>query len=129
MKTISSKTSVQMGKVLVFLACAVLANGLMAAEWFVAKGGSDSNAGTSESPFLTIQRAVNAAGAGDTVNIGEGIFADGEYSAGETKNSHTNRVMITKPLTLKGSGKDKTFIQGAFDPDIKRIVSTGNIRT
>lgn len=117
MKTISSKTSVHMGKVLVFLACAVLANGLMAAEWFVAKGGSDSNAGSEQAPFLTIQRAVNAASAGDTVNIGEGIFADGEYSAGETKNSHTNRVMITKPLTLKGSGKDKTFIQGAFDPD------------
>ena len=117
MKIASSKTSVRTGKVLAFLAVFATANGLMAAEWFVAKGGSDSNAGSEQAPFLTIQRAVNAASAGDTVNIGEGIFADGEYSAGETKNSHTNRVMITKPLTLKGSGKDKTFIQGAFDPD------------
>ena len=117
MDTISSKMGVRMGKVLAFLTFFTMANGLMAAEWFVAKGGSDSNAGSEQAPFLTIQRAVNAASAGDTVNIGEGIFADGEYSAGETKNSHTNRVMITKPLTLKGSGKDKTFIQGAFDPD------------
>lgn len=105
------------GGLLGLLLCFALANSLCAAEWFVAKGGSDSNAGTAQAPFLTIQRAVNAASAGDTVNIGAGVFADGEYSAGETKNSHTNRVMITKPLTLKGSGKDKTFIQGAFDPD------------
>ncbi len=107
----------KIGGLIGLLFCLALPSGLYAAEWFVAKGGSDSNAGTAQAPFLTIQRAVNAASAGDTVNIGAGVFADGEYSAGETKNSHTNRVMITKPLTLKGRGKDKTFIQGAFDPD------------
>ena len=82
----------KIGGLIGLLFCLALPNGLSAAEWFVAKGGSDSNAGTAQAPFLTIQRAVNAASAGDTVNIGAGVFADGEYSAGETKNSHTNRV-------------------------------------
>ena len=69
-----------MGGLLGFLLCFALTNSLCAAEWFVAKGGSDSNAGTAQAPFLTIQRAVDAAGAGDTVRVGEGVFADGEWS-------------------------------------------------
>ena len=45
------------GGLLGLLLCFALANSLCAAEWFVAKGGSDSNAGTAQAPFLTIQRA------------------------------------------------------------------------
>ena len=38
---------------------------VMAKDYHVAKTGNDSNTGTSESPFLTIQAAANVAQAGD----------------------------------------------------------------
>ena len=47
----------KIGGAIGLLFCLALSNGLSAAEWFVAKGGSDSNAGTAQAPFLTIQRA------------------------------------------------------------------------
>ena len=106
-------------KQIMAMALAAFALPLAAADVYVSaeRGNDVTGNGSYEQPYKTIQKGVDEANAGDTVNIGEGVFADGEYSAGETKNSHTNRVMITKRLTLKGSGKDKTFIQGRFDPD------------
>ncbi len=44
--------------------------------YHVAKNGRDSNAGTLESPFFTIQRAAVAARAGDTVIVHEGVYRE-----------------------------------------------------
>lgn len=43
--------------------------------YYVATTGNDSNAGTEALPWLTIQHAVNAVSAGDTIEVGEGTFA------------------------------------------------------
>jgi len=43
---------------------------------YVAKNGSDNNAGTGEDPFLTIQAAINAASSGTTVFVFPGNYAE-----------------------------------------------------
>ena len=43
---------------------------------YVAKSGSDHGEGTSESPFLTINRAAQVALPGDTVEVGEGVYRE-----------------------------------------------------
>lgn len=45
-----------------------------AATWYVAPGGLDANAGTSNAPFATIMRAQTAAAAGDTVYLRGGTY-------------------------------------------------------
>ena len=57
----------------VLTACVVR---LSAAEWHVAKTGSDAAAGTQAAPFLTIQRAAEAAQPGDTVTVHEGVYRE-----------------------------------------------------
>ena len=44
--------------------------------FYVSTSGSDSNAGTLAKPFRTIQRAANAAGAGDTVLVRGGTYRE-----------------------------------------------------
>ena len=45
-----------------------------AAEYYVAPGGNDANAGTMDAPFASLQKAVNVAVAGDTVWIRGGTY-------------------------------------------------------
>jgi hypothetical protein len=47
-----------------------------AGEYHVAKTGNDSNDGNAARPFLTINRAVNFAVAGDTVTVHEGTYRE-----------------------------------------------------
>ena len=47
---------------------------LNAASFYVSKTGNDSNNGSSNSPWLTIQYAVNQLNAGDTLSVHEGIY-------------------------------------------------------
>ena len=44
--------------------------------FYVASTGSDSNAGTSASPFLTIQHAANVVNPGDTVIVRDGTYSN-----------------------------------------------------
>ena len=61
---------------LVFLFLAVFgsAASVYAAIYYVAKGGSDSNPGTEEQPWLTIQKAADTLQAGDTVYVKAGTY-------------------------------------------------------
>lgn len=62
--------------------------------------------------YQTIQDAVDAAAAGDTVYIRNGIYETG----GRTDNFSTrmaNRVFVNKSISLVGENREKTIIKGA----------------
>ena len=62
--------------------------------------------GTAEFPYVTIQAAVNAASAGTTIRIAEGVYDQG--------GTDSSRVKIDgKALQLIGAGRGKTVIVGA----------------
>ena len=70
-----------------------------AAEYYVAPTGSDSNAGTMDAPFATLQKGVNTANAGDTLWIRGGTYkittpASGSAGVNFTKSgtSDSNRI-------------------------------------
>ena len=82
---------------LAFLASFLIVPSLAsAATYYVSTTGSDSNPGTSASPWRTIQKAANTMVAGDTGNIGPGTYAE--------------RVQVTRsgfsgsPITYQTSG-------------------------
>jgi hypothetical protein len=68
--------------VLPALFCYLLAgSGLCAATYYVAKTGSNSNPGTQAQPFLTVQKGVDTAHAGDIVMVGAGTYAENVRTA------------------------------------------------
>lgn len=62
-------------------------------------------------PYRTIQEAVEAAAEGDTVFIKNGVYDVGGKLDGFTT-SMSNRVYVTKSLTLVGESKDGAIIKG-----------------
>ena len=66
-----------------------------------------------ELAFETIQEAVDASAAGDTVLVAPGMYTKGETLEDSTTNAILNRVVIKKSLTLKSrDGAASTFIIG-----------------
>jgi len=61
---------------LFFVFILILHWSLSAKEIHVAKTGNDSNPGTLESPFLTIQAAADIAGPGDIITVHEGVYRE-----------------------------------------------------
>jgi len=66
-------------------------------DWYVATTGSDSNAGTQDSPFATIQHAVTAATDGDTIHVAAGTYDE--------------KITVQKGITLQGEGGESSKIQ------------------
>ena len=65
----------------------------------------------------TIQAAVEAAAAGDTVLVRPGVYDEG-YGMPSAEPDFRNRVYINKALTLESTdGAEATHIVGAYDPD------------
>ena len=86
----------------IFVLCAgfALSASAHAATYYVATQGNDSNPGTQDAPWRTIQKAANAANAGDTVNVGPGTYVE--------------RVnMRQSGITFIGSGNKESIIDGS----------------
>jgi len=93
-----------------------------ATTFYVAPTGSDAAAGTSSSPFQTIQRGVNAAASGDTVLVAPGTYAAGEQTT--TPASGYSRVVIDKNILVRSThGAAQTVIQGRPNSATQRFGS------
>ena len=79
---------------------------LSAKEYHVAKTGNDDNPGTTEAPFLTIQKAANIAQAGDVITIHEGVYREW-IKPPRGGNSETERIVYQaangEKVEIKGS--------------------------
>ena len=78
--------------------------------WVDCNGRSDSPNGSESAPYRSIQSAVDAATAGDTVKVRPGVY-DADEIAGP--GGTLARVVIDKAITLESTdGKDRTFVIG-----------------
>ena len=75
--------------------------------WYVAtaaKGGSDSNSGSSNSPLFSLKVAVDSAKTGHTISIGSGTH---QYEASSDWNFEFRG---NKSLIIQGQGPDSTIL-------------------
>ena len=75
-------------------------------QYHVAKTGSDSNAGTKRSPFLTINKAAQVALAGDSVIVHEGVYREyvNPAAGGESNDKRiTYRAADGEEVVISGS--------------------------
>lgn len=95
------------------LAALLLAAPLRAGDWYVSAGtGSNRNEGTKESPFKNIQKAVNAASAGDVIRVAEGNY----YGLLDSGNIKINKAVsiyggYAADFSERNILKYRTFIQ------------------
>ncbi len=73
--------------------------------YYVAMNGSDSNLGTIDSPFRTVQRGVNASFAGDTLYIRGGVY----YEQVKGVNSGVPNAWIT----IRNYNNEEAIIDGS----------------
>jgi len=66
----------------------------------ISTSGNDGAAGSAAAPYLTLQKAMSAAQAGDTVYIAKGEYDCAEFSA-----------EVNHPLTIVGESKDATILK------------------
>ena len=90
------RTQLRIFGMLSFILLLAASPALSGTSWYVSTTGSNTNPGTSGSPFATIQYAIGQASSGDVINIGAGTFHEA--------------VSVSKTLTLDGAGVSSTFI-------------------
>lgn len=77
-----------------YLASFILANGAIAVDIFVSSDGSGS--GTIDAPYGSIQDAVDAAAAGDTIYLREGTYAP-DVNIQVTKSGSSGSPIVIRP--------------------------------
>jgi Right handed beta helix region/Protein of unknown function (DUF1565) len=87
------------------LALIPLAASASAATYYVAMDGNDSQSGSRQAPFRKLSRAVEVAGAGDTVVVRDGTYGHESAVTGGDGND-SNR----SPVWLRKSGTSKDWI-------------------
>lgn len=87
-------------------------------EYYVATSGSDSNAGTSASPWKTLQHAADAAGPGSTIYVRGGVYNE---KLKITKSGSADQGPITftsypsEQAVIDGSGLTVSGTEGIID--------------
>ena len=122
---LSSSLTDIMKKILLTLLAIVCAMTLSARDIYVATTGSDSNAGTLEAPYATIQKAFNVAAAGDNIIIRGGTYTTASHQ-------YANQFMQNKsgiegaPITIKAYEGETPILDGtncpAYDPSMAVIM-------
>ncbi len=88
------------------LIAVILSFTVSAKEYHVAKSGNNKNAGTFESPFLTIQTAANIAKPGDIITVHKGVYREWikPPRSGETNSKRIiYQAAIGERVEIKGS--------------------------
>jgi alpha-N-arabinofuranosidase len=83
-------------------------------EYHVAKTGNDSNAGSADSPFLTLSAATRVAQPGDVITVHEGVYR--EYvNPLRGGNSEEDRIVYRaapgENVSIKGSEQITTWVK------------------
>jgi parallel beta-helix repeat protein len=76
---------------------------------FVSASGSDSNSGTESAPWRTVEKALSAAGPGDTV-----VFRAGTYGARGKAQVASRSGTADAPITFMGYPGETPILLGAF---------------
>src|SRR4051812_49124556 len=74
--------------------------------YYVGTAGSDTNPGTQAQPFATIQRGLNAAQPGDTVNLLAGVYRD-------QNPTFVRSGTAAAPITLQAAPGASVVIKGS----------------
>src|SRR4051812_271190 len=80
-----------------------------AATWTV----DDDGVQCSNATFKSIQVAVDFAAPNDTIKICDGVYQESSLPLAPAQTGSRNGLTISKPLTLKGAGASKVFIEPA----------------
>lgn len=111
------KTNLVLVSAVVLLALAITAAPLWATEYYVSQTGNDENNGSSGSPWLTIQHAVNTVLSGDVINVAGGTF------------DLTTTLVINQAVTISGPETgDAAIINGSTlstSTDVVSITANG----
>lgn len=95
---------------------------ISAKEYHVAKTGNDSNPGSSDAPFLTIQKASDVAEAGDIITVHAGVYRE-RITPPRGGNSNESRIVYRaaegEKVEIKGSEEIKTWKQ--FKGDVWKV--------
>ena len=117
---------------LFFIGCFLFS--LSATNYFVATNGSDSNSGTIDKPFATLDKAQSKVMAGDTVYIRQGTYRVTEaeimehYTAGSTTWSRVFKMSKSgtgpdKRICYSGYKKERpVFDLSAVKPENERVI-------
>lgn len=105
-KACSFQRGREAGTRLLFVALTVFSPLLPAAEYFVSPAGSDTQPGTSEQPFRTIQRAADVMQAGDTCTIRAGLYREWVKPprGGESEQ---------RPITYRAAPGERVMVRGS----------------
>lgn len=98
--------------------------------YYVATNGNDSNPGTEEKPWRTIQKAAGTVVAGDTVYIKEGTYNERVIpkSSGSPGNYITYTAYLGDMVTIDGTGIPLPNWYGVFDMSDKSYIKISGLR-
>ena len=86
--------------------------------WYVTTNGTGSGTSWADATN-SIQDAIDASSAGDTVLVSNGVYNTGGVTNYPASRHLTNRVAISKAIIFRSANNDpaNTIIEGAWDPD------------
>ena len=96
----------------------------LADEYHVAKTGSDSNPGTMDSPFLTIQKAASVARSGDVVTVHAGIYREwvNPINGGaDVRSRIVYQAADGEEVWIKGSEQITNWVRESKKSDIWKV--------